>query len=81
MVLLQVESFAAGLIALGLKKGDHVGIWAPNNIEWFVSIMAIIKAGLIAVSSTILFFSSSRFRQHSVRGYRVTDGWLSSNNW
>lgn len=47
---LQIELFSAGLVALSLKKGDHVGIWAPNNVQWFVSIMAIIKAGFIAVS-------------------------------
>ena len=27
----QVDGLAAGLLALGLKRGDRVGIWSPNN--------------------------------------------------
>lgn len=50
MLLLQAETFAAGLLALGLEPGDHVGIWAPNTVEWYISILGIIKAGLVAVN-------------------------------
>ena len=27
----QVDRFAAGLLSLGLYKGDRIGIWAPNR--------------------------------------------------
>jgi fatty-acyl-CoA synthase len=46
----QVDPFAAGLIALGLKPGDRVGIWSPNNAEWVVTQFATAKAGLILVN-------------------------------
>jgi fatty-acyl-CoA synthase len=46
----QVEAFAAGLVGLGLKPGDRVGIWSPNNAEWVVTQYATAKAGLILVN-------------------------------
>jgi fatty-acyl-CoA synthase len=46
----RVDAFAAGLLALGLKRGDRVGIWSPNNAEWVVAQFATAKAGLILVN-------------------------------
>ncbi len=46
----QAEAFAAGLLALGLVKGDRVGIWSLNNAEWVVAQFATAKAGLILVN-------------------------------
>jgi fatty-acyl-CoA synthase len=46
----RVESFAAGLLALGLAPGDRIGIWSPNNAEWVVTQFASAKAGLILVT-------------------------------
>lgn len=45
---------ASSLIALGLSKGDRVGIWGQNHLEWLVTFLASAKAGTILVS--ILFF-------------------------
>jgi fatty-acyl-CoA synthase len=46
----RVDAFAAGLLALGLKPGERVGIWSPNNAEWVVTQFATAKAGLILVN-------------------------------
>ena len=46
----EVERVAAGLLALGLKPGDRVGIWAPNRAEWVVLQFAAPKAALILVN-------------------------------
>jgi len=46
----KVDAFAAGLLALGLKPGERVGIWSPNNAEWVVTQFATAKAGLILVN-------------------------------
>src|SRR5574337_349339 len=46
----EVERVAAGLLALGLERGDRVGIWAPNRAEWVVLQFAAPKAGLILVN-------------------------------
>jgi fatty-acyl-CoA synthase len=45
-----VEAFAAGLVAIGLKPGDRIGIWSPNNAEWVITQFATAKAGLILVN-------------------------------
>jgi fatty-acyl-CoA synthase len=42
--------FAAGLLALGLERGDRIGIWSPNNTEWVVTQFGAAKAGLILVN-------------------------------
>ena len=46
----RVDAFAAGLISLGLKPGERIGIWSPNNAEWVVTQFATAKAGLILVN-------------------------------
>ncbi|WJR80393.1 AMP-binding protein [Bradyrhizobium sp. NP1] len=46
----KVNAFAAGLLALGLRPGDRIGIWSPNNAEWVVAQFAAAKAGLILVT-------------------------------
>ncbi|KAK7939145.1 hypothetical protein WMY93_002471 [Mugilogobius chulae] len=45
-----VNRLAAGLLALGLKPGDRVGVWGPNSYEWILSQFATAKAGMILVS-------------------------------
>jgi fatty-acyl-CoA synthase len=46
----RVDLLAAGLLSLGLKPGDRIGIWAPNCAEWAVTQFASAKAGLILVN-------------------------------
>jgi fatty-acyl-CoA synthase len=46
----RVDALAAGLLALGLRRGDRIGIWSPNNAEWVVTQFATAKAGLILVN-------------------------------
>ncbi len=46
----QVERVARALIALGLKKGDRVGMWSPNCAEWVYVQYATAKTGVILVN-------------------------------
>jgi fatty-acyl-CoA synthase len=46
----EVDRFAAGLHAMGLEKGERVGIWAPNRPEWLVVQFATARLGLILVN-------------------------------
>ncbi|MEP6938937.1 MAG: AMP-binding protein [Rudaea sp.] len=46
----RVDNLAASLLRLGLARGDRVGIWAPNCVEWALTQFATAKAGLILVN-------------------------------
>ncbi|MFV8173185.1 AMP-binding protein [Mycolicibacterium peregrinum] len=46
----EVDAVARGLMALGVAKGDRVGIWAPNCAEWVMLQLATAKIGAILVN-------------------------------
>jgi fatty-acyl-CoA synthase len=46
----EVNRAAKGFIALGLKKGDRLAIWATNIAEWVISQFATAKAGIVMVN-------------------------------
>ena len=45
-----VDTFARSLIALGVKKGDHVAIWATNVPAWYITFWATVKIGAVLVT-------------------------------
>ncbi len=45
-----VDTFARSLIALGVKPGDKVAIWATNVPQWFITFWAATKIGAILVT-------------------------------
>jgi len=45
----RVNRLAAGLLSLGIGKGDRVGVWAPNCYEWCLTQFATAKIGAILV--------------------------------
>lgn len=44
-----VDRLGAGFLKLGLNPGDALGIWAPNLLHWYLSMIAASRAGLISV--------------------------------
>lgn len=46
----RADRIGAGLLALGLKRGDRVGIWSPNKVEWALIQFATAKAGMVLVN-------------------------------
>ncbi len=46
----RANQVARGFMALGLKKSDHIAIWAANLPEWLLVYMAAAKAGLVLVT-------------------------------
>ena len=41
---------ARGLLACGVRRGDRIGIWAPNRFEWVVVQYAAARIGAILVN-------------------------------
>ncbi len=46
----QIDRVARGLMAMGLERGDRLGIWSPNRVEWVLIQFATAKAGVILVN-------------------------------
>lgn len=46
----KVDHCARALLALGVKKGNRVGIWSPNNVKWLIIQLATAKIGAILVN-------------------------------
>ncbi|KAL7741195.1 hypothetical protein ACLKA6_018219 [Drosophila palustris] len=48
-MLSEVDRLAAGFRKLGLETGDAIGIWAPNYMHWYLTMMGASRAGLTTV--------------------------------
>lgn len=74
-----VDAFARSLIALGVKRGDHVAVWATNIPQWFITFWATTKIGAVLVTvntaykiheSEYLFRQSDTHTIVMIEGYR-----------
>ena len=55
------DAFAAGLLSIGVQKGDRVGIMLQNSIETIVAYVGVAKAGAVTVPI------NPRYREHELR--------------
>lgn len=46
----KANQLASAMINMGLQKGDRVGIWSHNNVEWVLMQLATAKAGIVLVN-------------------------------
>ena len=46
----EVDVVARALMAIGVKKGDHVAVWATNVPEWYLTFWAAVKIGAVLVT-------------------------------
>jgi fatty-acyl-CoA synthase len=46
----EADRAARALVALGVQRGDRVGIWSGNRAEWMITQYAAAKAGAILVN-------------------------------
>ena len=45
-----VDALARGLVGIGFTKGDRIGVWSTNNIEWLLLQMATARIGAVLVN-------------------------------
>ena len=45
-----VNRFARTLIALGVKRGDHVAVWSTNMPQWYITFWATVSIGAVLVT-------------------------------
>lgn len=77
-----VDTFARSLIALGVKPGDHVAVWATNVPQWFITFWAATKIGAVLVTvntSYKIYEAEYLLRQSDTHTLVMIDGFKDSN--
>jgi fatty-acyl-CoA synthase len=78
----RVDRLAKGMLAMGIGKGDHVGIWATNVPDWLIIFYATARIGavLLTVNTSYRPSELEYVMQQSdmktlflIDGYRETD--------
>lgn len=74
----RVNKIAKGLLALGISKGDHVGIWATNVPDWLTVGFATAKIGAVLVTVNTNYRSSELdyiLKQSDAKALVIIDGY------
>jgi len=77
-----VDTFARSLIALGVRPGDHVAIWATNVPQWFITFWAATKIGAVLVTVNTaykIYEAEYLLRQSDTHTLVMIDGYKDSN--
>lgn len=78
----RVDALARGLLAIGLKKGDHLGIWATNVPDWLTFMFATAKIGVVLVTINTNYKSAELeylVKQADLDALALIDGWRDSD--
>jgi fatty-acyl-CoA synthase len=73
----RVNMLAKGLLSLGIKKGDHVGIWAKNVPDWLTFMFATAKIGVVLVTMNTAYKSHELeyvLKQSDMKALAIIDG-------
>jgi long-chain acyl-CoA synthetase len=73
----QACRFAAGLLVLGIKKGDRVALLSESRTDWVISELGVLHTGAISVPLSILLKEGAdlKFRlEHSGSAYIIVSG-------
>ncbi len=77
-----VYTFARSLIALGVKPGDHVAIWATNVPQWYITFWAVTMIGAVLVTVNTAYKIHEveyLLRQSDTHTLVMTDGYKDSD--
>ncbi|MEJ8542640.1 AMP-binding protein [Methanothermobacter wolfeii] len=73
----RVNLMAKGLLSIGIKKGDHVGIWATNVPDWLTFLFATAKIGAVLVTVNTAYRSHELeyvMKQSDMKAIAIIDG-------
>ncbi|NYB52183.1 MAG: AMP-binding protein [Methanobacteriaceae archaeon] len=73
----RVNLLAKGLLEIGIKKGDHVGIWAKNVPDWLTFMFATSKIGVVLVTVNTAYKSHELayvLEQSDMKALAIIDG-------
>ena len=77
-----VDQFARSLIALGVKAGDHIAVWATNVPQWYIAFWATVKLGAVLVTMNTAYKiheAEYLLKQSDTRILIMVDGWRDSD--
>ncbi|GAB1482914.1 AMP-binding protein [Treponema sp.] len=78
----RVDELAKSLLAIGLKKGDHLGIWANNVPDWNTFLFATARVGIVLVTINTNYKSHELdylVRQADLKALAIVDGFKDSD--
>ena len=67
----RVDDMAKGLIAIGVERGTHVGIWAANVPDWLTLLYACAKIGAVYVTVSNQPINKPKLEVTMVRRIRI----------
>ncbi len=73
----RANQMAKGLLEIGIKKGDHVGIWAKNVPDWLTYMFATAKIGVVLVTVNTAYKSHELayvLEQSDMKALAIIDG-------
>ncbi len=76
------DRIAKGFMKMGIKKGDHVAIWATNVPEWITALFATAKIGAVLVTVNTnykIFELDYLLKQSDASTLILIDGFKDSN--
>ena len=79
----EADLIARGIMSLGVKKGDHVAIWATNTPEWILTLFAAAKIGavLVTVNTNFKIFELEYLLRQSDTKLLVMIGGFKNNDY
>ncbi|QAV22681.1 AMP-binding protein [Proteus hauseri] len=78
----EVNRVARGFLAIGLKKGDRLGIWSANSAEWIICFLAAAQIGVAVVCINFHFKKRELFdlcRLTGIKALCFSDGFKDNN--
>ena len=79
----EADLIARSMMSLGVKKGDHVAIWATNTPEWILTLFAAAKIGavLVTVNTNFKIFELEYLLRQSDTKLLVMIGGFKNNDY